>query len=140
MAIHVNHRLLKDGWCWWDRKYTPGDTELEKLEKEAREAKKGLWADSAPIPPWVYRKAKRGQSLDLSDLVPFETDAESSAASRGFSRMTRRVVEELCGYSTWNQTFSVGSLARYEDRLSGAGQYVRQTEQAHLLSRFCKSF
>jgi endonuclease YncB( thermonuclease family) len=30
---------------------------LEGLEKEAREAKKGLWADPAPISPWEYRAA-----------------------------------------------------------------------------------
>jgi len=29
---------------------------LEGLENDAREAKKGLWADPAPIPQWVYRK------------------------------------------------------------------------------------
>jgi hypothetical protein len=45
---------------------------LEGLEKEAREDKKGLWADPQPVPPWVYRKARRGQALDLSDLVPLE--------------------------------------------------------------------
>jgi micrococcal nuclease len=55
----VNHTLVEDGWCWWYRKYAPLDVELEKLEKEAREARKGLWADPAPIPPWVYRKARR---------------------------------------------------------------------------------
>jgi micrococcal nuclease len=38
---------VKDGWCWWYRKYAPGDTVLERLEKEAREAKNGLWADPA---------------------------------------------------------------------------------------------
>jgi hypothetical protein len=27
---------------WWYRKYAPGDTVLEGLEKDAREAKKGL--------------------------------------------------------------------------------------------------
>ena len=58
-GTHVNHELVKDGWCWWYRKYAPWDTELEKLEKDAREAKEGLWADPAPIPPWVYRKMRR---------------------------------------------------------------------------------
>ena len=26
------------GWCWWYRKYAPGDTVLEGLETEARDA------------------------------------------------------------------------------------------------------
>jgi endonuclease YncB( thermonuclease family) len=69
-GTNVNHTLVKDGWCWWYRKYAPGDTVLEGLEKDARETKKGLWVDPAPIPPWVYRKARRGESLDQSDLVP----------------------------------------------------------------------
>jgi hypothetical protein len=41
------------------RKYAPLDTELESLEQQARDAKRGLWADPAPIPPWVYRKVRR---------------------------------------------------------------------------------
>ena len=82
-GTNVNQKLVKDGWCWWYRKYAPGDVELEKLEKEAREAKKGLWVDPAPIPPWVYRKARRGQSLDLSDMVPLDSETKSSGTSRG---------------------------------------------------------
>ena len=48
---------VKDGW-WWYRKYAPGDTVLEGLEAEAREANKGLWADPQPVPPWEWRKRK----------------------------------------------------------------------------------
>jgi hypothetical protein len=55
---------------------------LERLEAEAREAKKGLWADPAPIPPWVYRKTRRDQAPDLSDLVPLDAQTESVEASR----------------------------------------------------------
>ena len=82
-AANVNHTLVKDGWCWWYRKYAPLDTELEGLEKSAREAKKGLWVDPVPIPPWVYRKARRGQVLDLSDLVPLDAETEGRASPRG---------------------------------------------------------
>jgi len=39
---YMNHELIKDGWCWWYRKYAPGDRMLEQLEAEAREARKGL--------------------------------------------------------------------------------------------------
>lgn len=57
-GTHVNHELVKDGWCWWYRKYAPGDTALEGLENEARAARKGLWADPQPVPPWEWRKSK----------------------------------------------------------------------------------
>jgi len=55
----VNQQLVKEGWCWWYRKYAPGDTVLEGLETEAREARKGLWADPQPVPPWEFRKLER---------------------------------------------------------------------------------
>ena len=58
-GTNVNHTLVKDGWRWWYRKYAPLNTELEKLEKDARDAKKGLWVDPSPIPPWLYRKGRR---------------------------------------------------------------------------------
>ncbi len=58
-GTNVNHTLVKDGWCWWYRKYAPGDTGLEGLENEAREARKGLWTDSSPPPPWEWRRLRR---------------------------------------------------------------------------------
>jgi hypothetical protein len=45
--------------CWWYRKYTPGNRELERLEKNAREAKKGLWVAPVQVPPWEWRKRTR---------------------------------------------------------------------------------
>ena len=59
MGMNLNQELVKQGWCWWDRKYAPGDTVLEGLEKEAREARKGLGNDPQPVPPWVWRKRSR---------------------------------------------------------------------------------
>ncbi|UVT20124.1 MAG: thermonuclease family protein [Nitrospira sp.] len=56
---NLNHELVKEGWCWWYRKYAPGDTVLEGLESEARQAKKGLWIDPHPIAPWEWRASKK---------------------------------------------------------------------------------
>ena len=36
-----------------------GGTVLEGLETEVREAKKGLWADPQPVPPWEWRQLRR---------------------------------------------------------------------------------
>lgn len=57
-GTNVNQELVKDGWCWWYRKYAPRDTVLEGLENEAREARRGLWVDPHPVPPWEWRKRK----------------------------------------------------------------------------------
>ena len=58
-GTNVNHELVKDGWCWWYQKYAPRNTTLESLEGEAREAKRGLWADPYPVPPWEWRKRSK---------------------------------------------------------------------------------
>lgn len=82
-ATNVNHELVKEGWCWWYRKYAPADAELERLEHEAREAKKGLWQDPAPVPPWVYRKARGRKKLDLSDVIPLDPPRAGESFPRG---------------------------------------------------------
>ena len=58
-GTNVNQALVNDGWCWWYRKYAPGNAQLEKLEAEARGAQRGLWADPHPVPPWEWRKQRK---------------------------------------------------------------------------------
>ena len=65
-GTNVNHELVKEGWCWWYRKYAPGNVVLEELERRARGAGLGLWADSAPIPPWEWRKARRESLAEVN--------------------------------------------------------------------------
>ena len=64
---HVNDELVQDGWCWWYRKYAPADPIIESLEGEAREPKKGLWADPHPVLPWELRRLK-GKSSSSANL------------------------------------------------------------------------
>jgi endonuclease YncB( thermonuclease family) len=51
---NLNHEIVKAGFAWWYRKYAPKDTELERLESKARQAKRGLWVDPHPVPPWEF--------------------------------------------------------------------------------------
>src|SRR5215831_6428279 len=66
-GTNVNHELVKQGWCWWYRKYAPGNVILEELERRARGTGLGIWADSAPIPPWEWRKARRESLAEVNE-------------------------------------------------------------------------
>ncbi len=53
----LNQELVRAGFAWWFRKYSH-DQWLAHLEAEAREGRRGLWADPAPEPPWDYRSRR----------------------------------------------------------------------------------
>ncbi len=55
----LNQELVRAGLAWWYRQYAPHDPTLAQLEAEARTAKRGLWADAQPVPPWQWRKGDR---------------------------------------------------------------------------------
>lgn len=48
--------LLRAGLAWHFKRYNQ-EPELARLEAEARAARRGLWADRDPIPPWEWRNA-----------------------------------------------------------------------------------
>lgn len=56
---NLNRALVRAGYAWWYRQYSK-DLTLGEIEQEARIARRGLWSDPNPIPPWDYRrKAKK---------------------------------------------------------------------------------
>lgn len=50
----LNRELVKAGLAW--RAKASKNKRIAQLEKDARRAKRGLWAETKPIPPWQYRK------------------------------------------------------------------------------------
>ena len=68
----LNKELVNAGLAWWYCKYSV-DQSLAQLEIEAREAKRGLWQDPKPVPPWVFRKRQRGQSVSRDEMSCFPT-------------------------------------------------------------------
>ncbi len=54
--IILNEELLANGYAW-KNKFTD-EKSYEKLEKQARKSKVGLWRNDNPTPPWEYRKQK----------------------------------------------------------------------------------
>ena len=55
----LSYLLMKEGLAWWYRQHALDNTVLEQLEREARKARKGLWAESNPVAPWQWRRDKR---------------------------------------------------------------------------------
>jgi endonuclease YncB( thermonuclease family) len=56
----LNRELVRAGYAWWFRRYST-DAGLAWLEAEARAARRGLWADGRPVPPWEWRRATTGK-------------------------------------------------------------------------------
>jgi endonuclease YncB( thermonuclease family) len=55
-----------DGYAWHFKKYQKSQPQPERIiyaetETQAKEAKKGLWRDAEPVPPWDWRKLTRAQ-------------------------------------------------------------------------------
>jgi micrococcal nuclease len=57
-STFVNEKMVEDGWAWNYARYSHSK-HFAELEQGAREAKRGLWAGKAPIPPWDYRAQER---------------------------------------------------------------------------------
>ncbi len=54
-GIDSNREQILNGMAWVYDKYVKDDS-LYRLQDEARKMHRGLWSDSAPIPPWKFRK------------------------------------------------------------------------------------
>jgi len=54
----TNLMMLEQGMAWHYTEYS-SNTRLQRAEDEARVARKGLWADRDPVPPWDWRKTER---------------------------------------------------------------------------------
>lgn len=59
---NVNQAMVAGGLAWWYQRYAPEERVLEQLEREARAARRGLWADPSPEAPWEFRQRQRARS------------------------------------------------------------------------------
>lgn len=55
----ANFAMVGAGYAWCYSQYLTRTELCETAQQEAREARQGLWADSAPQPPWEWRKATK---------------------------------------------------------------------------------
>lgn len=78
----VNHELVRNGLAWWYQHYAPDDADLGRLERDARDARLGLWGQGQPVPPWDWRRqrAAAGSSPRPTENAPAESTIPASVA------------------------------------------------------------
>ena len=59
---NLSEELVRAGFAWWYRLYSD-DLILKQLENEARIARRGLWSQPNPIPPWEFRNSNLANQL-----------------------------------------------------------------------------
>lgn len=64
-GLAVNAEQIRTGMAW-EYSHYHSNRELVALEAEARAVPRGLWAQSAPIPPWEWRKQHAQVQVDES--------------------------------------------------------------------------
>lgn len=57
---HINLEMVQEGMAWHYVQYSKSK-ELDRAEQGARHARRGLWIDKDPIPPWAFRKAAKAK-------------------------------------------------------------------------------
>ena len=56
--MNVNAKQIENGLAWHYKKYSK-DPDLDRLERESRAARRGLWSDPVPVEPWNFRSRSK---------------------------------------------------------------------------------
>ncbi|MFZ1829220.1 MAG: thermonuclease family protein [Candidatus Competibacteraceae bacterium] len=99
-GLNVEAEQVRGGLAWVYRQYSH-DSQLLALEMEARAARRGLWVDANPTPPWDWRHS--GQTRQ----TPVRSTSEVFTGRCGTKRTCKEMVscEEAqfylkeCGWS-----------------------------------------
>lgn len=60
-GVNANLEMVRRGLAWRFDKYSK-DEALLAAQNAAKGARRGLWADPAPIPPWEWRARAKGKA------------------------------------------------------------------------------
>ena len=94
--VNVEAEQVRRGLAWVYRQYSD-DARLLALEAEAKAARRGLWADANPPPPWAWRHGEK--AAVKPEPTPARTDfAGRCGAKRTCGEMTSG--EEARFYNT----------------------------------------
>lgn len=86
----LNHELVAAGLAHWYEEYARGDLALERLQDEARAAKRGLWSRPDAIAPSEFRKGKRNG--DAEPYNPPSAQGEKAVSNGASPDVAKAVV------------------------------------------------
>jgi endonuclease YncB( thermonuclease family) len=82
-GIDANAEQVRRGMAWVFDRYAT-DRSLYAIQDEARAARRGLWRDPQPVPPWEYRaKNSKCTVFNVKNSASLRADID---AGGGFSR------------------------------------------------------
>ena len=91
--VDVSLQMIRDGVAWCDRRntYTEYYYLYDQAEQAARAERRGIWQDSSPVPPWIYRgqvEASTGGGLGYgySPQREYSLSLGKEVHVRGYSR------------------------------------------------------
>jgi Micrococcal nuclease (thermonuclease) homologs len=110
-VVCLNRELVRADFAWLYRRYAKGDTVLAGLGAKARAARRGLWADANPVPPWDYRRgsatvpatatgeAGRGsEAASLRSVTSAKTGGEAAAGTVYLTATGKKYHRAGCRY------------------------------------------
>jgi endonuclease YncB( thermonuclease family) len=68
-GMNLNQELVKQGWCWWYRKYAPEDSVLDGWRRK-HERVEGLWPIRIPCrrgSAYMQSSSTNGGGLDVDE-------------------------------------------------------------------------
>jgi endonuclease YncB( thermonuclease family) len=67
----ANAEQVRRGYAWTYTRYAGPDSPLHALQEEARAARRGLWKDPVPVPPWNWRRGARTTTTGAPEIPTF---------------------------------------------------------------------
>jgi endonuclease YncB( thermonuclease family) len=78
----INLEQLRAGMAWFYRQYESDvfredRAQYDRAERDAKAAKRGLWADPRPTPPWEFRRTERAGGEDPGEPTAGPTPSQT---------------------------------------------------------------
>lgn len=118
-SVDVNAEMVRQGAAWVYRQYSR-DLSLLRIEQEAREARRGLWAlpEAQRTPPWEWRAAER-PAQGRTAAQPASPPAMSRPAASGFTCGAKRYCREMTSCAEARFYLSQCGLSRLDGDRDG---------------------